>query len=137
MSWKKNVDKPLFTYDDKCRREFYRVRPLPGQPVRLDFGGNPSEIVDISAGGLACHCQNAGIGEIRTVSFNLPDQKITYSARLRILNITPPSLCHCQFIDPPRDMVEAIHQYVLLVQKEELQRQKAAPSDEGWEEDYY
>ncbi len=135
MSWKKNVDKPLFSYDDNCRRDNYRVRPLPGQPVKLDFGDASSEIVDISAGGLACHCQNAAVGETRTVSFHLPGEKIDFSSKVRVLDIAPPSLCHCQFIDPPHEMVEAIHRYVLLVQKEELKRQKTDSIGGGREEE--
>jgi hypothetical protein len=130
LFWKrKKRDKEkelLFVFEDPAnRREFVRVRPLPSQPVKINFGGRTADLIDISAGGLACRGGQGSIGEVKPVRFDLPGEKVTIDTDARILARSGENNFHCQFVNLPDPMFEAIHHYVLEVQKEEIRQKKA------------
>ncbi len=125
MFWKKaKSERTLFTYEGDCRRDAYRVRPSQAAPLKIFIGGEPVDLVDLSAGGFACLC-GAGPGATIDVRMELPGEKQTVQARAEVLALTSQGVCHAQFVDLDRAMTETIHHFVLQVQKEELQRKRA------------
>ena len=131
MFWKKkNKPEPdLFSYETVCRREFARVEPLPDRPVLVDLGGTEAEVLNVSAGGLACFCREVKPGEKRRIKFELPGQETVIETDFECLPTDDAAVCHGRFLDLPRRMEEALHLYVLQVQKERLRREnRAAPA---------
>jgi c-di-GMP-binding flagellar brake protein YcgR len=130
LFWKKKNKEstPLYRYenDPADKREFVRVSPLEGAPVKVSFGGAPARLIDISAGGIACRTKDqiAKSGDICKVKIKLPGQRSIIEADVRVLAVSDKNTHHCRFIDLPRPMADAIHHYVLEVQKEELRQQR-------------
>ena len=91
--------------------------------MSLDFGGELVEVMDISAGGLACLCGSARVGEIRPVRIVLPGETEVITGRVEIMTVTDDQVCHGRFVDLSPEHTDALHQYALLVQKRELQEQ--------------
>lgn len=129
MFWKKkkNSDSPkIWLPDDDDPREVFRVRPPEEEPMPIKFGPSTTTVYEISASGLSCPCDQARIGDKKPVIFNLPGEGVRIKAQVEIVRIgdRPTRVCGCRFIDLAPEMAEAIHRYVLRVQKIELQKRK-------------
>ena len=131
MFWKKkkksneDVGGHLFQYESSCRRKNVRVFTQSGRPVYLKISDQTAPMVNISAGGLACRCTNAPPGEIVPVELQFPESEQKIRARAEVLSVDNQGICHCKFIDLPPEATDAIHLFVLGVQKAELRRKKS------------
>lgn len=134
MSWRKkekqpkqknSPNDPLFVYESDCRREYVRVVPPSYLPVHATVGGQTAEVINISAGGMACLFDAKDTGALAPMSIQLPGGMII-QGELEVLSIDPQDVVRGRFIGLSLKMSEAIHQYALEVQKEELRRKKEA-----------
>ena len=79
MFWRKKEKgtKPLFFYeeDPSCRREYIRISPPSWAPVDFALGEETARLMDISAGGLACGCSQAEVGQVHRIELKLPGEK--------------------------------------------------------------
>jgi hypothetical protein len=123
---KKTPDNFLFVYESDCRREYVRVVPPPYLPVSVSMGGQTAEVINISAGGMACQFNAAETGALCTMSIRLPGGKMPIHGEFEILSIDQHDVVRGRYVGLTPDMIEAIHQYALEVQKEELRRKKEA-----------
>ncbi|MEC7641765.1 MAG: PilZ domain-containing protein [Nitrospinota bacterium] len=139
MFWKKKKDskkqsKPLKDEEKKKKlfvkatdetRQAYRVSPLPSEPIRFEFDGKEITVVDISMGGVSFKNENFAKGTTQEVSFVLPGENVDISTKLAVVAILEAkNLCCCEFQDLNPDDEDAICDYVLDRQKEELKSKK-------------
>ena len=128
MCWKKNrrqkKEEALFSYDNSCQRQFVRVRPIPSEAVFLTVGGEKVELLNISAGGLGFQGGSFDAGNIPDIIMRLPEERGTVSGRLEILAVDSQGVRHGRYEGLTREMVEAIHSFVLWVQKEQIRAGK-------------
>ena len=131
MFWKKkkkdeliDIEAPLFEYDSGCRRENVRVRPLSRFPAQAWLDGEEVEVLDISAGGMACLCHNLKTGMVADLKAHLAGLNADVKGLFEVLAVDHDGHCHGRFVDLPTDMAEFIHQYALRIQKEELRLEK-------------
>lgn len=117
---------PLFVYESDCRRDYVRVVPPPYLPVSVTMSDQSAEVINISAGGMACRFNAAETGALCTMSIRLPGGRTPVNGEFEVLSIDQHDVVRGRFVGLTADMIEAIHQYALEVQKEELRRQKEA-----------
>lgn len=60
------------------------------------------------------------MGDSQSITFDLPGENVTLSVKIEIIDIDLQGMCHCRFLGLSDDFINAIHRYVLAVQKEEL-----------------
>ncbi|MBF0528635.1 MAG: PilZ domain-containing protein [Deltaproteobacteria bacterium] len=128
MFWKKKKKtelKKLLIFDDNDSREVFRVRPPASEPVSIKIGPMTTIIHEISASGLSCPFSSAKIGEQWPVSFRLPGETVDIQGVVEIVSLSAQNdIRGCRFLDLKPEMTEAIHHYVLRVQKWEIQHRK-------------
>jgi c-di-GMP-binding flagellar brake protein YcgR len=124
---KKDEKKELFTFEDNDSRELVRVRPADDKAVSITFGPQTTTLYEISAGGLAIPCGQAQIGGRYAVVFQLPGESVVIRAEVEVVRATEGKvrICGCRFVDLKPEMIEAIHHYILCMQKLELRKRKA------------
>lgn len=64
------------------------------------------------------HNNNYKAGDSLPITFDLPGEHVTVSGRIEIIGIDGQGVCHCRFLDLTNDLINAIHRYVLAVQKQ-------------------
>lgn len=122
MFWrKKQNDGEMISFDSSDKRASFRVRPLPAKPIGTEFRAKPVLVHDISAGGLSFRNNGFQVGDSQSITFDLPGENVTLSVKTEIIDIDRQGMCHCRFLGLSNDFINAIHHYVLAVQKEELQ----------------
>ena len=124
MFWRKKrpTETELFLYESDCRREFARVRPPEAMPVGAEIDGRPVRVLDLSAGGMACLAEGLQTGQVPLVRLRLSGEAREVAGRFQTLGADPGGVSHGRFLDLTPEMVEALHHYVLRVQKENLRR---------------
>tara|TARA_B100001964_G_C14193854_1_gene582375 strand:- start:128 stop:499 length:372 start_codon:yes stop_codon:yes gene_type:complete len=122
LFWKKNNDdSEMFTYETNSRRNSFRTCPSEDEPIILKIGEKEVDVNDIGAKGLSFKNNNFKAGGSHPVKFKLPGRRgVVISVVLKIIRISDQNICHCLFINMQEDAEEAIHQYVLAKQKEDL-----------------
>ncbi len=121
MFWrKKKNDGEIISCDSNDQRASFRVCPLPAKPIRTEFHGKSVLVHDISADGLSFRDNNFQVGDSQTITFDLPGENVRVSAKTEIVDIDPQGMCHCRFLESSDDFMNAIHRFVLAVQKERL-----------------
>ncbi|MFH1139573.1 MAG: PilZ domain-containing protein [Pseudomonadota bacterium] len=128
MFWKKKKNREneaaLFFYDNSCQRQFVRVRPRPSEAVSLTIDGQKVELLDISAGGLAFLGGDFRPGDVPDLVLGLPEERLVITGRLAILALDARNVRHCRYEGLTPKMVEALHSFVLRVQKRQLREEK-------------
>ena len=125
MFWKKKDKenkKPLRIQkvpDDP--RQAFRVTPDPEEPISLSINGKAVDVTEISSNGLAFHNEGFKSEDVFKVRFFLPRVFTEISANLEILRVDEDGICRCLLKDLDQDAEDAIHHYVLLRQKDDLQ----------------
>jgi hypothetical protein len=102
------------------RRVAFRVRPRPGEPVHVVVGSDRIAVEDISARGLSMGNRGFRPGDRFPVTIELPGSRRPLAAVLEILKVRADDVCHCRFSAISEEDAEAIHLYILRVQREEL-----------------
>ena len=125
MFWKKKNKedkKPLRIHkvpDDP--RQGFRVTPDPEDPIVLNVDGKPVNVTEISSHGLAFQNEGFKGQEVFTVRLFLPKVFTEITASLEILRVDREGICLCVLKDMDQNAEDAIHRYVLLRQKDDLQ----------------
>ena len=125
MFWKKKDkknQKPLRIHkvpDDP--RQAFRVFPDPEDPISLSIDGKAVNVTEISSNGLAFHNEGFKGEDVFKVRFFLPKIFTEISANLEILRVDEDGICLCLLTDMNQDAEDAIHHYVLLRQKDDMQ----------------
>ena len=125
MFWKKKNKKdkkPLRIHkvpDDP--RQGFRVNPDPEDPIALNVDGKPVNVTEISSNGLAFENEGLKGQEVFKVRFFLPKIFAEITANLKILKVDAEGICMCLLKDMDPSAEDAIHRYVLLRQKDDLQ----------------
>ena len=125
-SKKPTPNDPLFIYESDCRRDYVRVVPPPYLPVSVTMSDQSAEVINISAGGMACRFNAAQTGALCTMSIRLPGGRMSIHGEFEVLSIDQHDVVRGRYVGLTTGMIEAIHQYALEVQKEDLRRQKEA-----------
>jgi hypothetical protein len=132
---KKKSEPELFTFETDCRRGYVRVGPPPWAPVEVELGDELADLRDVSAGGLACQCPNARVGDVVPVRIDLPGESVAIESKVEIRSVDADGVCHARFLNLTVPMVESIHRYALGVQKSLLKLKKELHSLEELEDD--
>lgn len=129
MFWKKK-QRPieLVSVTSTTKRENYRYTPADPADIPCVFRGRKILIHDISAGGISfenCSFSQGDSGDME-IWFEEPGlkKKGLLSVRINVLSIDEKGLCHCSFDNLDEDDQEVIHQYLLIKQKQEIQKKK-------------
>lgn len=128
MFWKKTCpSQPIFSYETDDQRTSFRVHPSVEAPVTLFFShtGSTVEVLSIGAGGVAFTNCAFKEGDVQPALFSIPTEDTMISATVEIVHVDEKNICHCKFRDLASDAQNAIHRYMLVVQKEELGKKKA------------
>jgi hypothetical protein len=132
LFWKKQTaERQPFNLDNDDQRAYFRVSPP--EPPTLWLDGRPATLVDIGAGGLAVVNRGWTEGALLTVRLRLPSPAVEITAALRIIGVDAGNVCHGAFADIDDAGVEAIHRYVLEIQKQSIRaerRGKTAPAEQ-------
>ena len=115
----------MLIHETPDKREAFRYLFVrPGPPV-IVFCGRPVELIDISAGGVSFNDQGFTPGDSDRITLHLEDGEIRFNYTLciviEILSIDQNKICHCLFKAPDAQQTEAIHRFLLLKQKKDLQ----------------
>ncbi len=124
MFWKKKnkPDKKLKAPEEA--RQAYRVAPDPENPLFLNLAGQSLEILEISSGGLAFKNQGFKAEDTFKGDFVLPTGG-AINTRIKILRIDEEGICRCNFVNLDMKSEDALHRYVLVRQKDELNSQNS------------
>ena len=116
----------MFTHDSDCKRNAFRLCPPESEPIFFRFKGKTVSLLEISAGGASFTNVNCEVGDTDTVRLFLSGHPAPIEVVMEILRIDELDVCSCRFIDIGETTAEAIHQYVLTMQKKYLSGQKNA-----------
>ncbi len=126
MFWKKmkTTTDAIELMEEADQREAFRYVFKGDRHLSMIFKEKSVQILDISAGGIAFKGEGFRRYDADQISLflNIPNYRgdATFSARLRILNITDNGICHCIFEKCTIEKYEMIHKYVLEMQKNEI-----------------
>lgn len=102
-------------------RQAFRVTPDPEEPINFDIDGKSVTVTEISSSGLAFLNDGFTGKEVFKVRIFLPKVYTEITANLEILRVDSEGICRCLLKDMDPNAEDAIHHYVLLRQKDDLQ----------------
>lgn len=106
-------------------RSAYAVVPNPNEPVILQLNGNLTRVLEISAIGFSASKDAAKPGRRYPFSVDLPTYTRPISGYVDALPDTKNDELTCRFVDMNPEQVDALHQYVLVRQKEAIRALRA------------
>jgi len=109
-------------------RTAYSVVPNPDEPVILQLNGNLARVLEISAVGFSASKDAAKPGRRYPFSVDLPTFNSPISGYVDVLPDTKNGELTCRFVDLSADQIDALHQYVLVRQKEAIRALRAESS---------
>ena len=116
----------MFSYDADDRRSSFRVRPPSTEPIGIEFQGKSVFVKDIGGGGLSFCNNRFQVGDSQPITLDLPGEEITVRVTMEIVEIDDQDVCHGRFTASSHDAINAIHRYMLTVQKDMLRMRKRA-----------
>jgi c-di-GMP-binding flagellar brake protein YcgR len=130
LFWKKKKGKdaadPFHLGFDLDRRNFFRVEPAPGQPVRFQVDENTYAVTNLSAGGMALRGASLSVGQTLAGKLHLPDIAYLIQIKATVVETSHDNeFAALQITNIPDEDRELIHQYVLQRQLQELNRKRA------------
>ena len=114
----------MFSYDADDRRSSFRVRPPSTEPIGIEFQGKSVLVKDIGGGGLSFCNNRFKVGDSQSITLDLPGEDITIRVTMEIVEIDEQDVCHGRFTASSHDAINAIHRYMLTVQKDMLRMRK-------------
>lgn len=93
--------------------------------MRIAFQGKSVFVKDIGAGGLSFCNENFRVGDSQSVRLDLPGEDMMIRVTVEIIDMDRQGVCHCRFTAASHDAINAIHRYVLKVQKHTLRRKQS------------
>ncbi len=125
MFWKRQKNKgPRFVIDSDDQRIYFRVSPHSKLSAKMSVDDRIVEIVDIGAGGVSFNNTGLKRGNKYSAVIRLTGSQSIILADIIIINIDINNVCHCYFDEILDKDVDAIHKYVLEVQKIEIRENK-------------
>ena len=113
----------MFSYDADDRRRSFRVCPPSAEPIGIEFQGKSVLLKDIGGGGLS-FCNNGfKVGDTQSIPLDLPGEESPIRVTVEIIDIDEQDVCHGRFTASSHNAINAIHRYMLTVQKD-LSRMK-------------
>jgi hypothetical protein len=116
----------MFSYDADDRRSSFRVRPPSTEPIGIEFQGKSVFVKDIGGGGLSFRNNRFKVGDSQSITLALPGEDITVHVTMEIVEIDEQDVCHGRFTASSHEAINAIHRYMLTVQKDMLRMRKRA-----------
>jgi hypothetical protein len=114
----------MFSYDADDRRSSFRVRPPSTEPIGIEFQGKSVFVKDIGGGGLSFYNNRFKVGDSQSITLDLPGEDITVRVTMEIVEIDEQDVCHGRFTASSHDALNAIHRYMLTVQKNSLRMKR-------------
>jgi len=108
------------------KRQAYWVVPDPDDPVIFQLDGDLTRVIDISAIGVSISKDAVKTGRRYSFSIDLPSNKSPIVGYVDVMPDTEADFSHCKFVDLTTDEIDAMHQYVLVRQKEAIRALRAA-----------
>jgi hypothetical protein len=134
LFWKKKQPRnETFIHDNgkneiQSRRGFFRYKFSGSHNLEIRFLNKDVELVDMSAGGLSFRDNGFAKGDRDKISLPLRDKDRPFEyllyIEIEILSIDAEEICHCTFENPEKEQTEAIHRFLLIKQKKDLQAEK-------------
>ena len=109
-------------------RTAYQVVPDPDDPIILQIDGNLSGVLEISASGFSIPPNVVASGRRYPFSLDLPTAKNPVAGYADVLPESDDVPMQCLFVNLTLEEADAIHQYVLIRQKEAIRSIRAAKS---------
>ena len=120
MFWKKQKKIDIeFPEDRNDLRSAYRIKPEATRPVIVTLQGNSYHVVNISGTGCCFRSHNFAEGAQISGTIRIPSEDIIFPVTVEIVSIQR-DLCRCAFSKISESAENAIHAYVLEVQKNKL-----------------
>jgi hypothetical protein len=116
----------MFSYETDDRRSSFRIRPPSTDPIGIEFQGKSVLVNDIGGGGLSFCNNRFKVGDSQSITLDLPGEDTTVRVTMEIVDIDEQDVCHGRFTASSHDAINAIHRYMLTVQKEMLRMRKRA-----------
>lgn len=129
MFWNKKKEpqrKSLIVQPTEEVRGSFRVHPSAEEPIKFKFNNKIVSVSDISAGGLSFPNDHFAVGTQEVIGFPLPGEETEIEIKLEVVKIIEAkNMCCCRFIDLTEEDEDAIYDYALKRQKEELHTKKS------------
>lgn len=123
MFWKKKKIVDLeFPGDSEDHRTAFRVKPDQTRPIILAVAGNSYHVVNISGSGCCFRSHSFTEGFLASGTIRIPSEDIIFPVTVRIV-ARQRDLCRCEFNKISAKAEDAIHAYVLGVQKAAIRNQ--------------
>lgn len=120
MFWKSTDSKVEVTLDLEDKRHAFRLRPDP--PINIDINDKTSEVIDISAGGVAFHSDYLEEGEVIFVKIILDDSP--FHCQIEVIESSDEGFCRCRYVGLGEEEINRLHQFVIKGQKELIRKQR-------------
>jgi len=109
-------------------RTAYQVVPDPNDPIILQIEGKLTRVLDVSANGFTLPADVVTPGRRYPFSLDLPTGQAPVSGYVDALPQKGNDEVQCLFVNLVPEETDAIHQYVLIRQKEAIRSIRAAKS---------
>ena len=117
MFWKKKKTADIeIPGDDKDLRAAYRVKPDQTRPIIISVAGNSYQVENISGTGCSFRSHRFSEGSQAAGTLKIPSEDIIFPVTIHVVSMQR-DLCHCEFSKISPQAEDAIHFYVLNVQK--------------------
>ena len=119
MFWKKKKVDIEFPENAADLRAAFRIRPGSDRPILLKAGGQSSYLVNISGTGCSFRSNSFEEGVVAAGTLTLTSENIVFPVSIRVVHRRR-DLCHCEFTKISASAENAIHAYVLDIQKNQI-----------------
>ncbi len=110
---KSNIELPE---DDSDLRSAYRIQPDRKRPIILSVAGNSYPLVNVSATGCCFRSRSFAQGSKAAGTLKIPSEDLIFTVSIEVV-ARQRDLCRCRFSKISEEGENAIHSYVLEVQK--------------------
>ena len=120
MFWRKKKKVDLeFPDDHQDHRSAFRIKPDTTRPIILVLGGNSYYAVNISGSGCCFRSHNYPVGTLAAGTVRMPSEDLVFPVNIRVVD-KQRDLCRCEFTKISEAAEDAIHAYVLEIQKRQI-----------------
>jgi len=122
LFWRKKKKSDIeLPEDDRDLRRAYRIQPDRNRPIILTVAGNSYQLVNVSATGCCFRSHNFSEGSKAVGTLKIPSEDLIFPVSIEVV-AKQRDLCRCQFSKISASGENAIHAYVLEVQKSWLRQ---------------
>jgi hypothetical protein len=121
LFWRKKplIDLEIPDEESSDHRQAYRTMPDPERPIILTLGGSSYTLTNISGTGCCFRSHNYSEGFRASGVLKIPSDDVIFPVTVNVVSKTK-DICHCKFEKISDKSMDAIHAYVLEVQKSML-----------------